>query len=109
MLQVGVNCLQIIVCTSREAEESLRALGLGSCIGIAVWDPVARVGGMAHVVLPESAMSSLGSPPGKYADARQKKDRTASVFFVCRSVTERCVRQRAVLWALRTQYSLPDQ
>lgn len=53
---------------SREPDESLRALGLGSCIGIAVWDPVARVGGMAHVVLPESAISSLGSPPGKYAD-----------------------------------------
>jgi chemotaxis protein CheD len=44
------------------------ARDLGSCIGIAVWDPVARVGGMAHVVLPESTTSSLGSPPGKYAD-----------------------------------------
>ena len=31
----------------------LMALGLGSCIGVAVFDPQARVGGMAHVVLPE--------------------------------------------------------
>jgi chemotaxis protein CheD len=30
----------------------LMALGLGSCIGVAVYDPKTRVGGMAHVVLP---------------------------------------------------------
>jgi len=30
----------------------LMALGLGSCVGIALYDPLGRVGGMAHVVLP---------------------------------------------------------
>jgi chemotaxis protein CheD len=31
----------------------LLALGLGSCVGVVLFDPLARVGGMAHVVLPE--------------------------------------------------------
>jgi chemotaxis protein CheD len=31
----------------------LMALGLGSCVGVALWDAGAGVGGMAHVVLPE--------------------------------------------------------
>jgi len=43
----------------------LRTL-LGSCIGIALYDPAHRVAGLAHVVLP----TSPGSPelPGKYMD-----------------------------------------
>src|SRR5579883_1397568 len=36
-----------------EAGLVLMTLGLGSCISVAVFDPLARVGGMAHVVLPE--------------------------------------------------------
>jgi chemotaxis protein CheD len=30
----------------------LLALGLGSCVGVALWDASNQVGGMAHVVLP---------------------------------------------------------
>lgn len=30
----------------------LMALGLGSCVGVALYDPGLRAGGMAHVVLP---------------------------------------------------------
>ncbi|KUK19989.1 MAG: putative chemoreceptor glutamine deamidase CheD, partial [Pseudothermotoga lettingae] len=29
-------------------------LGLGSCVGVCLRDPTAHVGGMAHVMLPES-------------------------------------------------------
>ena len=32
----------------------LTTLGLGSCIGIALWDPVTKIGGLAHVMLPDS-------------------------------------------------------
>lgn len=45
----------------------LTALGLGSCIGICAYDRVARVAGLAHVVLPESPGSGTETP-GKYAD-----------------------------------------
>jgi len=30
---------------------------LGSCIGVAIWDPEAHVGGMLHYMLPESSLS----------------------------------------------------
>ncbi|MGH2913366.1 MAG: chemotaxis protein CheD [Solirubrobacteraceae bacterium] len=42
------------------------ALGLGSCIGLAVIDRAAGVAGMAHVVLPESG--GAADQPGKFAD-----------------------------------------
>ncbi len=42
-------------------------LGLGSCVGVCMRDPVARLGGMAHVMLPESGDRDVKSP-GKYAD-----------------------------------------
>jgi len=43
--------------------------GLGSCVGLALYDSVARVGAMVHVVLPDSSMArGRDAPPGKYAD-----------------------------------------
>ena len=33
---------------------SLITLGLGSCVGIALYDPVAKVAGLAHAMLPSS-------------------------------------------------------
>jgi chemotaxis protein CheD len=42
--------------------EVLLALGLGSCVGVVLFDPLARVGGMAHVVLPEPPEGAATSP-----------------------------------------------
>jgi chemotaxis protein CheD len=53
---------------SRHVTEVLSALGLGSCIGLTMHDPVLRVGGMAHVMLPDSASARTLDLPGKYAD-----------------------------------------
>ncbi len=39
---------------------------LGSCVGVAVWDRSSKLGGLAHVVLPES--HGRPGPPGKFAD-----------------------------------------
>ncbi len=36
---------------------TLVTYSLGSCIGVAIWDPVARVGGLLHYMLPEGAIS----------------------------------------------------
>jgi len=33
---------------------TLATYSLGSCIGVSIYDPVARVGGLLHVMLPES-------------------------------------------------------
>lgn len=34
------------------APDVLVSLGLGSCVGVAIWDPEKKVGGMAHIMLP---------------------------------------------------------
>ncbi len=43
---------------------------LGSCIGVALWDPAERVGGMLHYMLPDSSLSAekAKSRPAMFAD-----------------------------------------
>lgn len=48
--------------------ETFVCIGLGSCIGVAAMDPVTRVGGMLHVMLPEAYASEIGVKPAKFAD-----------------------------------------
>lgn len=43
-------------------------LGLGSCIGVCALDPEAGVGGVAHIMLPESYPNSTNDKPAKFAD-----------------------------------------
>lgn len=43
-------------------------LGLGSCVGLCMLDPVANVGGMIHVMLPEAFANKPVDKPGKFAD-----------------------------------------
>ena len=46
----------------------LTTLGLGSCIGIALWDPITKIGGLAHVMLPDSTKIRNNSNIAKFAD-----------------------------------------
>lgn len=46
----------------------LSCLGLGSCIGISAYDPVAKVGAMVHVVLPHSNNADGEKSPARYAN-----------------------------------------
>lgn len=46
---------------------TLTCVGLGSCVGVALFDRVARVAGLAHVMLP-SAPPAAVVPAGHYAD-----------------------------------------
>lgn len=45
----------------------LMTAGLGSCIGVCIHDPLLKVGGLAHIMLP-SANGNSGGNPYKYAD-----------------------------------------
>lgn len=47
--------------------DTLITLGLGSCVAIVLHDPVARLGALAHVLLPEPALSRDASNPAKFA------------------------------------------
>jgi len=64
MIVVGMGEIAI----SKEPSSVLTCLGLGSCIALCAYDPVARVGGMVHVVLPEANTTNAENSPAKYAD-----------------------------------------
>ena len=57
---------------SEDPETVLACLGLGSCIAISVFDPVAKIGGMAHVVLPASH-GKTGDKATRYANVAVPK------------------------------------
>jgi chemotaxis protein CheD len=44
----------------------LVTLGLGSCVAICLHDPVAKVAGMAHVLLPNRSLSRSTENPAKF-------------------------------------------
>jgi chemotaxis protein CheD len=44
----------------------MATIGLGSCIGLVLFDPDRKVGALVHIMLPECPGST--SRPGKYAD-----------------------------------------
>ncbi len=47
---------------------ALTTLGLGSCIGICLYDPATKVIGMAHIMLPSSKAIRNNSNVAKFAD-----------------------------------------
>lgn len=51
-----------------KAPDIITTLGLGSCIGIALWDPTTKIGGLAHVMLPDSTKIRNNSNIAKFAD-----------------------------------------
>ena len=50
------------------APVKLVTLGLGSCIGLVVYDATAKVAGMAHIMLPNSRGLMGSEKVGKFAD-----------------------------------------
>ena len=52
-----------------KAPDGLITLGLGSCVGIAIRDPLTTIGGLAHVMLPDSkAIMNNNGTKEKFAD-----------------------------------------
>ena len=44
------------------------SLGLGSCIGLVIYDEIAKIAAMAHIMLPDSRGAKDLPKPGKFAD-----------------------------------------
>ena len=63
VIKVGMADLKIA-----KNPDILTTLGLGSCIGIAVWDPMTKIGGLAHIMLPDSTKIRNNSNIAKFAD-----------------------------------------
>ena len=46
----------------------LTTLGLGSCVGIALYDPVSKVAGLAHCMLPDASQIQNNTNKAKFVD-----------------------------------------
>lgn len=63
---VGVSDMKV----SNNPGDEVVTYSLGSCIGLVLFDPVARVGGILHYMLPESALdkAKAANKPFMFAD-----------------------------------------
>ena len=50
------------------APSTLISYGLGSCIGLSLYDPQAKVGGLLHYMLPDSKQARPSDTPAKFID-----------------------------------------
>jgi chemotaxis protein CheD len=50
------------------APGTLTIIGLGSCVGVALYYPKERIGGLAHIMLPDSTRSRSSTSREKFAD-----------------------------------------
>ena len=63
MIKVGMADLK--VCPYPKA---ITTLGLGSCVGIALYDPTTKIAGLAHIMLPDSTQIRNNENKAKFAD-----------------------------------------
>ncbi|MGN0472027.1 MAG: chemotaxis protein CheD [Lachnospiraceae bacterium] len=63
IIKVGMADLKIC-----KSPDGVTTLGLGSCVGIALRDPVTKIGGLAHVMLPDSTAIRNHDNIYKFAD-----------------------------------------
>lgn len=62
--KVGIADMGIV-----NAPDLIRTCGLGSCVGLVIYDLEKKIAGLVHVMLPESSISKvIGFNPAKYAD-----------------------------------------
>lgn len=63
---IGVGAFEV----SKEPGVMLATYSLGSCLGVAIYDPVAHAGGLLHAMLPESSInpSRAHERPGMFVD-----------------------------------------
>ena len=64
VIKVGIADLNFV-----KAPDVIRTSGLGSCVGVIIFDPTLKIAGMAHVMLPDSNSSKKEDfNQYKYAD-----------------------------------------
>lgn len=70
MTEIIVGLADLIVAHN---PATLVTVGLGSCVGIAMRDPSARIGALAHILLPNITQSTYKENPLKFADSALEK------------------------------------
>ena len=59
-----------------KAPDSLTTLGLGSCIGLTLYDPASKIGGLVHYMLPDSTKLRNNTNIAKFGDTGLNYGRT---------------------------------
>ncbi|MBW8772305.1 MAG: chemotaxis protein CheD [Gemmatimonadetes bacterium] len=65
-MKPGTIVVKVADLNTAAGETELVTLGLGSCVAICLHDPVARVAGMAHILLPNKSLSRATENPAKF-------------------------------------------
>lgn len=68
VIKVGMADLKLC-----KAPDAVTTLGLGSCVGVAIRDPITKIGGLAHVMLPDSTQFANNTNIPKFADTGTKE------------------------------------
>ncbi|MDF2607708.1 MAG: chemotaxis protein CheD [Bacillales bacterium] len=64
VIKVGIAELDVV-----KTPNSIRTSGLGSCVGVVIYDELQKIGGLAHVMLPDSSLAKGGIiNSSKFAD-----------------------------------------
>ena len=63
LIKVGMADLKV-----GRAPDTLTTLGLGSCIGLTLYDPVSKIGGLVHYMLPDSTKLKNNTDIAKFGD-----------------------------------------
>lgn len=63
-VKVGIADLNLVLDPG-----TIMTIGLGSCIGIALYDRNKKVAGLSHIMLPDSTQFKSASNPMKFADS----------------------------------------
>lgn len=65
VVKVGIADLNLV-----EAPNKIRTSGLGSCVGVVIYDSNKQIGGLSHVMLPDSSLTRQNDfNEYKYADS----------------------------------------
>lgn len=62
-IRVGISDYKVA-----KSPHKIMTLGLGSCVGIAIYDKVNEIGGLSHIMLPDSSFFHGDIKPEKFAD-----------------------------------------
>ncbi|NLI65634.1 MAG: chemotaxis protein CheD [Tissierellia bacterium] len=62
-IRVGISDYKV-----SQSPNRLLTLGLGSCVGVAIYDTETKKGGLSHIMLPDSTFFKREMKPEKFAD-----------------------------------------
>ncbi len=62
-IKVGIADMNVV-----SGDDTITTIGLGSCIGIAIRDTVKKIGGLVHIMLPDSTAVRSNATIAKFAD-----------------------------------------